>query len=269
MADKYRKARPGSPLAIPHQLYNELIDHLRRSHQHPRQLARMLQQQAGVVLIKNNSGTLRSRFNVLGISDALISPTANLGEFQERPMLVGITPDIELHTGKFAVLFEPLAQGEIGRAVISGLAIVQVDVLDADHGWAEMKDDDATQLQSRDFGSARIVYKESSTGTKWAIVHLGVQPRAMFPVLVFQAGGDAGNFTTPCSLVYNVTDLSGYTIGASMTPAKFRPPYGAMLAPADGSYGTGFYAADGNFVLFDANEVLDTGDCVGNGGGEN
>lgn len=261
MTDMYRKARPDEPLAIPHQLYNELIDHLRRSHQHPEGLLHRLRQQTGVVLIKNNSGTLRSRFNVLGISDALISPTTDLAEFQERPMLVGITPDIELHTGKFAVLLEPLAQSEIGRAFISGLAIVQVDVLDADHGWAEMKDDDATQLQSRDFGSARIIYKESSTGTKWAIVHLGVQPRAMFPVKVEQTGGSAGDKTTQCSFTYDVKDVSGYVLGEDLTPRKARPAVGKLAAPAADSYGTGFYAADGSFQLFDANETLAPSGC--------
>ena len=76
------------------------------------------------------------------------------------------------HIGNFVILLEPAA-GEIGRACISGVCPVRVDVNDEDDQFADVKDGEATMLESAPTGSARIIWKESGTGTKWAVVRLG------------------------------------------------------------------------------------------------
>ena len=83
----------------------------------------------------------------------------------------------------------------------------------------------------------------------------------MIPVLVTQIGGLPGNSTTKATFVYDITDLNGNQLGTSgQAPLKLRH-IGRMIAPPAGATGTGFNLEDGTFVLFDANEVMDTGVC--------
>ena len=83
----------------------------------------------------------------------------------------------------------------------------------------------------------------------------------MIPVLVTQVGGLPGDSTTKADFTYDITDLNGDTLGTSgQAPLKLRH-IGRMIAPPAESTGTGFNLEDGTFVLFDANEVLDTGVC--------
>lgn len=125
----------------------------------------------GTVLVKNTTLDPLDRFAVVGINDFAIAPADNLLAFLNSLTLLGRVPLVE-DRGRFAVLLSPLPAGAIGQATIGGVAHVKVDVLDEDHKYADIKFDDATQLQSTDRGSARIIVKESGTGTKWATVQL-------------------------------------------------------------------------------------------------
>jgi hypothetical protein len=132
---------------------------------------------AGVVKIKNDSGYAVARFGVLGIDGIQITPTDNLAEFQRAPLLTGDSPAVPDHNGQFVVALEPIADGKIGRARVSGLTACKVDLDDADHAFADVKAANITKLQSTHRGGARIRYKEASTGSdKWCLVDLGVPP---------------------------------------------------------------------------------------------
>lgn len=221
---------------------------------------------AGSLVMVKNAGSDLSKFGVLGVTTTtIIDPATSadtLDGFQQRPTFEGNTPSLASHLGKFVVAVDPIPSGGYGLCVISGIVIVQVDILDADHRYADVKDADAAKLQSRSMGAARIMWKESGTGTKWAIVNIGVLPPALFPVQIDQTGGSAGDTTTQCSFTYTVRDLQGYQLGTGMTPLKRRPTIGKMSA-VDPSYGwgVGFYDTDGTFKLWDANETLATAAC--------
>jgi hypothetical protein len=78
----------------------------------------------------------------------------------------------------------------------------------------------------------------------------------LFPVLVTQTGGAAGDATTQCSFVYDVTLVTGDPFGEGMAPVKPRPEFGKMVAPATDSYGLAFVdESAGGPVLWDAGEV--------------
>ncbi len=47
----------------------------------------------------------------------------------------------DLHRGRFVILAEPIPAGAIGSAWVAGACPVQVDVTDASHVWADVKDD--------------------------------------------------------------------------------------------------------------------------------
>lgn len=123
------------------------------------------------IKIKNSSGSSCSRFGVLGISSALYSPTSEADAFKSEVVLTGTTPTTATHMGKFVVLVDDIANGSIGRAWLAGVCQVQIDVTDATHTTADVKDSSRAMLQSfQKTGAARILYKESGTGTKWAII---------------------------------------------------------------------------------------------------
>lgn len=128
-----------------------------------------------VVLIKNSTGTDVSRWEILGISGLLYMPTQNASQFRRRELLVASASlSHASHFARFAVAQQPIDNGTIGRAVISGLTRCKVNVRDADHRFADVyKSTTKVKLDSADYGSARIIAAESGTGEKWALVEIG------------------------------------------------------------------------------------------------
>lgn len=177
--DAFSTVMPDQPLEIPARLWNEVIALVNRSRSNElgNQAEGLLSSTAKVdiITLKNGSGSDVSRFDVLGLSTPLFTPNDNLVEFQQRAMMVGVTPDIDDHVGKFAVLLEPLADGSIGKAAVGGVIPAVINVTDADHTHADIKDA-AVVLESGTTGLCEILWKETGTGTKHAIVRIGTPP---------------------------------------------------------------------------------------------
>jgi hypothetical protein len=55
--------------------------------------------------------------------------------------------------------------------MVSGHAVVQVDMIDADDNWCDVKASN-TELSSYGAGSAQIIHKPSGTGVKWCLINL-------------------------------------------------------------------------------------------------
>lgn len=131
--------------------------------------------------VKNLTGTEISRGNILGINGLSIGPDDNLAAFLDTIILSGGTPDLETHEFKYAVALEPIAEGSIGRCAIDGLVRVRLNVIDENDRYA-IVDDAQVVLASHWFGNARIIAKETesgsgtgsvlSTGEMWAVVRL-------------------------------------------------------------------------------------------------
>lgn len=126
------------------------------------------------VVIKNSTGADRSQCEVLGISGVEVLPADDFAEFQSRSAFTGAIPATASHSnGRFAILAEPIPNGEYGRAYISNLAAVQINVTDANHSFADITDATTAKLASVESGPCVILWKESGTGDKWAIVRFG------------------------------------------------------------------------------------------------
>lgn len=176
MGDTLKKVQSGEKLRIPAAAYNAFIDTARAERQ--RQQGREQQPQAEVrdttiVLVKNSIGADRARFEVLGVSDVVIKPADNLDQFKNKVALVGVTPLEASHLGRFVVLTEPLVVNAIGLAVAAGVCPVQLDVNADTDLFADVKDNDAGKLKTGGSGAAVILWKESGTGQKWAVIRLG------------------------------------------------------------------------------------------------
>ena len=176
MSDALKKVQSGQKLHIPAAAYNAFVDAAIDHRQRLSNIGKESQpshRSADIVLVRNDSGSPRQQFDILGIDGPIISPDANETEFRSRVALKGVTPG-ESHIGKFVVLAEPLANGKIGKAFIAGACPVKLNV-DDDKEWqfAECVDSEASHLEPAMDGSTAILWREGGTGVQWAIVRLG------------------------------------------------------------------------------------------------
>ena len=197
MGDTLRKVQVGEPLAIPASTFNSFIDAARdfRARQQSATSDSLQSfRQTGIVPVKNGSGEDRERFDVLGISGPLFTPTDNADEFKNRIALNGVLPDIDAHLGKFAILLEPLTPDSVGRACVAGVCPARIYIEKTWHPYADIADDEAGHLISRPCGAAQILWKEDGEGAaKLAIVRLGTPSPDVLIVQVKKDGGDAGD----------------------------------------------------------------------------
>jgi len=270
--DPFRKVLPGQSVRLPAAAWNAFIDAAlayKRAAQDLLARTRRSAARTGIVQIKNDSGAARGRFEVLGIDDVVPDPDQNADAFSNGPALVGSTPTLADHRGRFAVLLAPAADGAFAPAVVSGITVAKVSVDDADHLFADVADGDASYLASGVTGAAAILWAESGTGTKYAVVRIGVDAMAgqvCFPVLVWRDGGTTdGDESNPCNRTYTAKTLdSAVTLGTGLTPKRRRPAAGKLSVPSDtgdGEVGLGYHDQTGAFVLYDANETLAVEAC--------
>ena len=177
IGDAFRKVRPGDRLRIPAEWFNTVTD-VAMAHKQGKTgfgFSGNLEFNGDeLIRIKNASGSDVARFGILGLDDFIISPTDNQQEFQNKINFEGVTPLTASHyDGYYAVLIEPIKNGKIGWARIGGIVPVQVNITDDAHWWADITNSDATKLTSGHAGTAKILMKESGTGTKWCYVQLG------------------------------------------------------------------------------------------------
>lgn len=186
MGDHLRKVQSGSPLVIPAAAYNAFIDAAvdyqgRRST--AEQTATPTYQQAGIVLLRNDSGAAVDRFGVLGLGDPIILPTGNEQVFKNYPAFAGVTPDIDDHWNRYIITQQPIAAGAIGRAMVAGVTAVKLDVLTAGVTTATLVNGEKTKLATGP-GGAQVLWRGEPAGgygnEAWAKVLIGSPPGTFF-----------------------------------------------------------------------------------------
>lgn len=129
--------------------------------------------QARLVLdVVNNSGAaIDAPFPILRLTEPVITLADNANIVFNDPQFMGDTPDASTGSA-FVVVQGPIGSGVGRQAVLTGLTWCKVDIVSASDTHATTIDGDDTKLQSGTTGVA-IVWKESGTGEKWALVLLG------------------------------------------------------------------------------------------------
>ncbi|MBI5725918.1 MAG: hypothetical protein HZA50_18305 [Planctomycetes bacterium] len=174
MADPFKKVAAGESLKISAAAYNAFVDAakaFRNSANDQSQTAKPALKQNSIILIRNDSGSDRNRFDILGISGPVFSPADDENAFINQPALCGVSPNAENHAGKFVILQEPVAAGQMGKSCIDGLSIARIEIVNETDKFADVKSGDPSTLKSCLIGSARILWKDS--GTAWALVRMG------------------------------------------------------------------------------------------------
>ena len=175
MSDTLRKVKSGDPFKMPAATFNAFVDAARghRDRQHASgQQPKPTERHSGIVQVRNDSGSDRDRFDVLGIASPIFSPAIDVDAFKNQPAISCVTPAAD-HVGKFVILLEPLAAGSIGRAMAAGVCPAKIDITDTNHGYADAADGQTGNLDSSSSGAAQILWAESGTGVKWTLVRWG------------------------------------------------------------------------------------------------
>lgn len=122
------------------------------------------------ILIQNATGADLIQFGIVAVSGSAPPITAadNLAEFYERRAMIGVLPSA---SATIAITQEPIGAGKYGTATLVGMTPVKINVVDAVHTAAAVTAD-PTKLTSSATGGIPILWKESGTGTKWALVLL-------------------------------------------------------------------------------------------------
>ena len=161
----------GQRFSFPARLYNDVVALVKAWKSGDLDKPSINRRSGHTLRIRNDSGGDLSQFGVLGIDGVVFNESDNSNEFKANTTLKGSTPVIATHAGNFAVLLEPCKDGKFARCVISGHCVVQVDMIDADDNWCDVKASSAN-LSSYGAGSAQIIHKPTGTGVKWCLVNL-------------------------------------------------------------------------------------------------
>lgn len=117
------KVKPDDPLTIPAETFNAFADASRHFQERQRSAAREGQRdfrQAEIVLVGNECGQDRERFEVLGIERPIIKPNVNAEAFKDRVAVCGVVPR-RGHDGHYIVMAESAAAGGTVQAVVDGV----------------------------------------------------------------------------------------------------------------------------------------------------
>ena len=158
------KVKAGDKVVIRASTWNAFIDAANwTKEQRQNQLGKGLRSGVGtgIVLVKNGEGEQRDRFTALVLSDIAIPPNVNEDEFVScAPVFVGQKMTEEREGKPYAILLQPLAAGEIGRAMVLGITPAKVNIEDAEDEYAVPTPGSSTgALKSDATGVARIIWK--------------------------------------------------------------------------------------------------------------
>jgi len=169
--DTFRTVKTGEPLAIPAAAWNALMDSARKNATPEVGFNRDSQSGPVEVSVRNDSGADLPRFGVLSIDAPLISPADNEGEFLGRVAFSGVAITA-LNAHSFVMALEPILDGKIGRATLSGTNTCTVTVGDTRHQFARALAG-SNVLITASSGPVRLLWVESSTGSdKRAVVQI-------------------------------------------------------------------------------------------------
>lgn len=185
----FRKVVAGQPYdGFPAPVYNAIIDVItayQRGELHHRNRDTDTFTSSGIVSVINSTGGGLDRFNIVGMSEPVILPTADEQEWANKVRMRGVIPNTT-HREKFAVLQQPLNENEIGYAITAGVTNCRINMLHTDHQFADVKDGDTYSFESTSDGVNRILWVESGTGMKRALVRI-VRP---MPIAIVRIEGE-------------------------------------------------------------------------------
>jgi hypothetical protein len=179
MADPFKHVQPGDDFIIGAKAYNAFADAAKDFHQ--KKLSRTSQTTPGMqsqdtILVRNQTGGPRKRFEILGINEPVFAPSDDDAEaFKNHPVMIGVVPG-EQHEGRFVVLLEPVADRTLARALVVGAVPTRIwrghaDPQEDTH--ADIEPGVTNHLRAKRGGSAAILWRLPGTDAQWSLIRLG------------------------------------------------------------------------------------------------
>ena len=188
------KVRQGEAVSIKAATWNSFLD----AAEFARRARRLVGAEAvpsgfggNMVYVRNKCGETIPRFGAVVLADAVIPHDAASEDLEcDTPAFDGVPAEGgeeseseeegEKELRPFAVAVEPIADGEIGRALALGVTPAKVEIVHEEDLCAEpVPGSTSGAMRSTNVGYARIVWKEDGTGEKWCFIRLGAsEPRA-------------------------------------------------------------------------------------------
>lgn len=174
-----RSLQPGQPFPYSAAFWNPTIQaaqdyRLSQSPQPGGNAGRYVSAQRAVeILIRNNTSSTVGRHGILKVSGIVIAPTDNELEFRDRPVFIGSAPD-SASTHGIVVTLEPIKQDAIGRAIIVGLSVAQVNVTSSTHKFAKPIASNTTNFVSDAAEGFPLIWGvHTGTQPSWCAILLG------------------------------------------------------------------------------------------------
>ena len=187
------KVRQGEAVTIKAATWNSFLD----AAEFARRARRLVGAEAvpsgfggNMVYVRNKCGETIPRFGAVVLADAVIPHDAASEDLEcDTPAFDGVPAEggeeseseeeSEKEVRPFAVAVEPIADGEIGRALALGVTPAKVEIVHEEDLCAEpVPGSTSGAMRSTNVGYARIVWKEDGTGEKWCFIRLGAsEPR--------------------------------------------------------------------------------------------
>jgi hypothetical protein len=171
-----RKVSSGEKFKVKANTWNSFIDAANYHKNHQLQLgseALRGNAKTGIILVSNDSGGLLEQFSPVVLDDLIIQPDDDEKEqeFKSRvPVFSGKKVSADNKDKPFAILQVPLESEKLGKALLQGITPAKINIGNESHKYAKLS---ASGLVSTSIGIGRILWKESGTGEKWALLQLG------------------------------------------------------------------------------------------------
>lgn len=180
--DQFRRVSPGDPLRIQAAVWNRLLDLARETSdvRGPGFAAGAARLETGMIYVRNETEADIPRFGACALGEPIFPPGGDPQAFVQGVSMRGVVPDFREHWGRFAVAQDPIADGRVGRCMVSGVTIARVwfpanSVASQSMHYADIIDGETGHLGAGQCGSARVIWSEldESAGERWAIIDIG------------------------------------------------------------------------------------------------
>jgi hypothetical protein len=116
-------------------------------------------------IVQNSSGSNVPAFSILGIGGVVTTPQQNRAQFEQRPVLIGVTPGAS-YKGKWVITAEAIPSGATGQAFAFDVCPAWVNIGTSGDGWADCGSTAANLVSQAKpaAGGAQILWPKAGTG---------------------------------------------------------------------------------------------------------
>lgn len=190
-----QRVKAGEPLKISAKAFNTLMDSaeiIKNQQRNTNKPSSFAVSDNNYILIRNQTGARRQRFDAVSLSTPIFTPTMDLNAFQTQIVfdVIAITGNLN---EQLVILQETLDVGAIGRACLHGVTPVRIGNYQPGCHYVRGVNDYST-LMAGPTGSIKILWCQNTTNTQWALVDMDHSSTTPATYQVQSLHDDAGKY---------------------------------------------------------------------------